>query len=263
MPVGVRSRGRSGPGRAAWIIFAGAAFAILAVTFALGALVGREWGRQTPRATAAASVQRSATSPRRSRLADVSAERTRAPQEKLTFYQTLTAPLGAAPASSKAASLPLPKPPPAATSRSSGPPAADSAARPSERATETVLPPRPAPDAQGVDRPAAIGEPRHDGKQEVSAEHLGAPRAAGEQRREASSEWTVQIGVFTTSERAERVRKELVVAGFHPRVTPAVGEDGQPRFRVRLGEFKTKEEALRTAERVRADRSLPTFVTAK
>jgi cell division protein FtsN len=261
MPVGARSRGRSGPGRAAWIIFAGAAFAILAVTFALGALVGREWGRQTPRATVAESVQRSATSPRRSGLADVSAERTRAPQEKLTFYQTLTAPLGAAPASSKAASPP--KPQPAATSRSSRPPAADGAARPSERVTETMLPPRPAPDAQEVDRPAAIGEQRRDGKQEVSAERPGAPHAAGDQRREASSEWTVQVGVFTTSERAERVRKELVVAGFHPRVTPAVGEDGQPRFRVRLGEFKTKEEALRAAERVRADRSLPTFVTAK
>ncbi|PYO55551.1 MAG: hypothetical protein DMD83_19060 [Candidatus Rokuibacteriota bacterium] len=40
-------------------------------------------------------------------------------------------------------------------------------------------------------------------------------------------------------------------------------EDGQVRYRVRVGAFRTREEAVRTAERVRADRSLPTFVTAK
>jgi cell division protein FtsN len=261
MPVGARSRGRSGPGRGAWIIFAGAAFAILAVTFALGALVGREWGRQAPRATVAESGQRSAPSPRRSGLGDVGAERTRPPQEKLTFYQTLTAPLGAAPASSKAA--PATKPQPTVTPRPSGPAVADRAVRPSERATETLLPPRAAPGAPGGDRSAAPGEQRRDGNPDVPAARPGEQQAAGEQRREAPSEWTVQVGVFTTSERAERIRKELAVAGFHPRVTPAVGEDGQPRFRVRLGEFRTKEEALRTAERVRADRSLPTFVTAK
>lgn len=238
MPVGARSRVKRGPGRATWIIFAGAACATLAGTFVLGTLVGREWGRQTPR-TVVAESGRSATSSRRSGLSDVGVERARPPQEKLTFYQTLTAPLGAPSVSGKAA--PSPRSQPTVTPRPSGPSVADRAARPSERVTATVLPPRAAPDAQGADRPVPLGEPR----------------------REASSEWTVQVGVFTTPERAERVRKELAEAGFHPRVTSAVADGGQPRFRVRLGEFKTKEEALRTADRVRADRSLPTFVTAK
>lgn len=260
MPVGARSRARSGPGRATWIIVAGAACAILAVTFVLGALVGREWGRQTPR-TVVAESGRSATSSRRSGPRDAGVERARPPQEKLTFYQTLTAPLGAPSASGKGA--PSTKPQPTVAPRPGGPPVADRAARPSERVAATVLPPRAAPDAQGTDRPAAPGEPRRDGRLDAPAERPGVQHAGVEPRREASSEWTVQVGVFTTPERAERVRKELAEAGFHPRVTPAVADGGQARFRVRLGEFKTKEEALRTAERVRADRSLPTFVTAK
>jgi len=40
-------------------------------------------------------------------------------------------------------------------------------------------------------------------------------------------------------------------------------EDGEVRYRVRVGTFRTREEAARMAERVRSDRSLPTFVTAK
>ena len=45
-------------------------------------------------------------------------------------------------------------------------------------------------------------------------------------------------------------------------VFQVISGDGQVRYRVRVSGLKTRDEALRTAERVRADRSLPTYVTA-
>jgi len=38
-------------------------------------------------------------------------------------------------------------------------------------------------------------------------------------------------------------------------------DDGQARYRVRVGSFKARVEADRVAERLRAERSLATYVT--
>ena len=68
-----------------------AAVVILALTFTLGVLVGRQWGGR-PAGTADGG-RKSAALTRRA-LSEVEAERPREMGEKLTFYQTLTAPLG-------------------------------------------------------------------------------------------------------------------------------------------------------------------------
>jgi cell division protein FtsN len=233
--LGARNRGRGGPGRLTWVALGGAALMVLGLTFALGMLVGRQWARQTPPAAVAESGRRAAAAARRSGLAAASAERAAEPQEKLTFYKTLTAPLGAVPASGKAELAP--KPQPAAKPRAAPAPTADRVSDP-----QTVR-------ADGAALPARA--PVED--------RLGA--GDGE-RPAASADWAVQVGVFKSSQQAERVRKKLTDGGFPARVTPVSGGDGQTWYKVRVGGFKTRDEALKTAERVRADRALPTFVTA-
>jgi len=95
-----RLRGRRGTGGGALVVFVTACLAVLALTFLLGVLVGRQWAH---RASAdSARVAGAPASPgarfRARRLSEREAEEP-APQiqEKLTFYQTLTAPLTAGP----------------------------------------------------------------------------------------------------------------------------------------------------------------------
>jgi len=234
--LGARNRGRGGPKGLTWVALGAATLTVLGLTFALGMLVGRQWARQTPPAAIAESGRRTAAAARRSGPGEGRAERVaEAPQEKLTFYKTLTAPLGAAP---------LPE--------------------------KTELPPKP----QTPAKPRAVPEPatwRAPDGQAVRADAPVLPTrapvedrlvAGGGDRPAAGADWAVQVGVFKSPRQADLVQKNLTDAGFPARVTRASGGDGQIWYRVRVGGFKTRDEALKTAERVRADRSLPTFVTA-
>jgi cell division protein FtsN len=218
--VNHRARARSGSGRFRWIVLGGVVLAFLGLAFALGLLVGKQSARQSPSLAADAS-HKSAAAPRRGGLGEAHAERAAARQEKLTFYQTLTAPLSPVSAPSRPDVAPKP---------------------------EVAAKPRPKPDAT-PDR----AQDRVTSRSETESSEL----------RETTQEWTVQVGVFKNAQQAERVRRELADSGFPVRLTPTTGDDGQPRYRVRVGAYRTRDEALKTAERVRADRSLPTYVTAK
>jgi cell division protein FtsN len=244
--TGARNRGKSGPGRSAWVALGGGVLVILGLTFVLGLLVGRQWARQTP-PTVAAEPARKAVPTRRSGLAEVSADRGAPPQEKLTFYQTLTAPLGPVPVSGRTEVT-------AKTSPAVSAPRANTQAAP-ERAKERV-PSRGDEPALPSRTPAGTANREGPPLNSVDA------KAAAE-GHEANPAWTVQVGVFKSAEQAERIRGELAGRGFQAEVTPMTVDDGQFRYRVRVGVFKTKDEAIRTAERVRSDRSLPTFVTAR
>jgi cell division protein FtsN len=93
-----------------------------------------------------------------------------------------------------------------------------------------------------------------------------APRATDRDAQEpqrSTTEWTVQVGVFGTAQQAAGVKKRLADGGFEAQIVPSPSDDGQVRYRVRVGAFRSKEEAVRTAERVRSDRSLPTYVTTR
>jgi len=234
-----------GPRAPQWVALGVAALIILGLTFTLGMLVGRQWARQSQPAVASEPTRKAASVPRRGGLTEVGTER--APQEKLTFYQTLTAPLGAVPPSGKGEATA--KPGVAAKARLNPEPAP-------ERTDRPTLPRGTGPEkARLTSVEAKAAEPR----QEARAESPVGPGNG----HEAKSEWTVQVGVFKSSQQAAGVKKQLAESGFEAQVTPMTIEDGQLRYRVRVGTFRTKEEAVRTAERVRADRSLPTFVTAK
>jgi cell division protein FtsN len=204
----------------------GGVIVVLVLTFALGIAVGRKWSPHRAAEPTAAEVARKPVTPvaRRSGLTDPLPERP--PQEKLTFYQTLTAPMSTAPVPAQV-SVPA-KPEPAK--------------------------PRPAADPVSSDRPVAPTSPPKPDKPAASA-----PRA-GEAR---TGDWAVQVGVFKDRGQAESVRRALAASGFDAYLIAVPAADGQTQYKVRMGSFKTREEAGRLAERVRQERSLTAFVTPK
>src|SRR5262249_4738517 len=84
------------------------------------------------------------------------------------------------------------------------------------------------------------------------------PKEAG--RQDSIGTWTVQAGVFTSLQQAVLLRKQLADKGFEAQVSPTAA-GGQVRYRVRVGAFSSKDDAVRAAERVRSDRPLTTYVT--
>jgi cell division protein FtsN len=77
---------------------------------------------------------------------------------------------------------------------------------------------------------------------------------------EPAPTWAVQVGVFKGRQQAETAHRKLVEGGLQASVTPAM-VDGETRYRVRAGSYRTRAEAERVAERVRHDRALPTYIT--
>ena len=78
-----------------------------------------------------------------------------------------------------------------------------------------------------------------------------------------TSDWAVQVGAFKDRDQAESVRKPLAAAGYDAYLTTVTADDGQMRYKVRLGSFKTRDEAARLADRIRLERSPTAFVTTK
>jgi DedD protein len=234
-----RRRAGGGPGFGQWLVLGGAVVVILGLTFALGLLVGRQLARSSlaagPPSASEAARKAGAPSPRRGGIAaETMADRTPEPTEKLTFYQTLTEPLnGGGPA------RPEPKP-----------------------VTVKVSAPSPGPAAAPVPAataPPPVSLPPAPGKAAAPASPVAKPAASPA----AASPWTVQVGAFKNRRQAEDTRQQLAAAGLEAYVASVAAQDGQPRFRVRVGTYRSREEAAAIAERIRAQRSLTAFATPK
>jgi cell division protein FtsN len=226
MPM-ARHRMKEGSSRGQWLALGGAVLVVLIFTFAVGVLVGRQ-SSGDPEPTAPAAPARAPAAPaRRSGLANPVPERP-APREKLTFYQTLTAPLGATPASTSAG----------------------------DASRTAVAKPRP-PDRPAV--PAA--GPAHPARQERSPIPAGPmprrPAAAG------PGDWSVQVGAFRDRGQAESVRKPLAASGLDAYLIAVPADGGRVHYKVRVGAFSTRQDAARMAERLRQERSIAAFVTAR
>jgi len=207
-------RGRSSNGGAFQRIgLALAAVIILTLTFTLGLLVGRQWGGR-PASDGAESPRKTQALTRRG-LAESEAERPRELQEKLTFYQTLTAPVGPIGQSSRA--------------------------RTDDKGKSPAPAPSPAPSAA----PAAA----------PSASLPAAPPAT-------AAAWTVQVGAFKSRQQADEVQKRLTEAGFPAVLSPVTLDDGQSRYRVRVGGARSRGEAELLAQQVRARLPLTALVIA-
>jgi cell division protein FtsN len=90
-----------------------------------------------------------------------------------------------------------------------------------------------------------------------------APPRVGPSMSVAAHEWTVQVGVFRDRRQAEDLRKRLADGGVHAHLVDARAEDGQARHKVRVGSFRTRDEAARVAARVASERRVPTYVTLR
>ena len=215
-----------------------AGIAVLGLTFALGVLVGRQWSRpgpsvvQAPHQEAEPAAERRAQ-PRRSALVEPAAERGREGGDRLTFYQTLTAPLGVA------------------TGAPAARPRAEAAPRPEAARAEHARPDMPA-------RPDAVARP-------AASSPAAATRPAAPAPVEPSA-WTVQVGAFKDRGPAEALQRQLAGTGLDDaRGSPAPGCDarcggpateGQPRYRVRVRQSTSRADARRVAERLRQERAL-------
>ena len=72
----------------------------------------------------------------------------------------------------------------------------------------------------------------------------------------------VQVGAFSESGAAEELAVRLRGAGFPVYVTPGTAS-GSTRWRVRVGPLATREDADRSAARLKRDEGLPTWVLSE
>ncbi len=209
------------------LAIAGCAFLLVWVlTFIFGVLVGREFaGPAGPAPKAAASAGAGGLAERGE--SPGKAERLRA-EERLTFYETLTAPTPTLPAV--------------------GPPTVEERIVPREPQTRPAVP-RP-------ERRGGAGGSGGAAKARVAA---ATPAAAGP----AEPLWTVQVSSFRSRALAEDLRKRLAARGYDAYLLAVATEEGRVRHRVRVGGFPTRTEAERVAAELRADRHPSVFVTTR
>lgn len=235
-----RFKSRIGGRQLAFLSLAGVA--LLCLAFILGIVVGRQWDRGQPQGQG----KRSALTARGS-LREPQAERTGQLQEKLTFYQTLTAPLGATPSE---ASKPAAKPstPPKPTTRLPEPPKISEAGS------------APGPMKPSDDNQSATTKTSAAGGSEARSAPPEGPAALASGARPV---WTVQVAAYRARSLAEELQRSLRAAGHDAYVTSVASDDGRVHYRVRVGSFADRSQAERAAERLKSERSLVPFVTQK
>jgi cell division protein FtsN len=221
-------------------VFSAALLMICGLAFALGVLVGRELGAGGSRGSVAAGSGGERGRPPRPAVTTS--------EERLTFYQTLTAPTQELPIVKPRTveeRLVVDEPPPAR------PPSA-----PERRAaTAAVAPPVSGRTAAGRSGAAA-------GAREAAPSPAAAsPAPAG--GVPDGQLWTVQVSSFRSRGLAEELRARLAARGLDAYLVSTSSEEGRVRYRVRVGAFTSRTEAERVAGELRTERSLNPFVTTR
>jgi len=212
--------------------------ALLSLTFVLGIAVGRQWNREPSLQGQIERGKKSVLTARGS-LREAQAERVGQLQEKLTFYQALSAPLAAAPSEG---SKPAAKPP--------APP------KPTTRLPE----PPTISEATSAD-PKSSDDHRSAASRETPAEANPLPGALAAPGPAGRPLWTVQAGAYRARGMAEELQRSLRAAGYDAYVTAVTFDSGRAHYRVRVGSFADRSQAERTAARLKAERSIVPFVT--
>jgi cell division septation protein DedD len=202
----------------------------MGLTFTLGVLVGRQWSRPASAvASADGGARKTVPLGKRGGLSGADLEPPPSVDQKLTFYQTLTAPLGRG--------------------------SADASQRPQAKA-------HPAPEPARAEPPPPPYP--YTSRRETFVEKPAAPEAeAAPAQAAAAGLWSVQVAAFKTQGQAASLHKQFREAGFDAYIAAAVASDGQTNYRVRVGTFESKADAQRMVERVRGERSLAAFVTPR
>ena len=229
-PAPARGRVKRGPGSLQWIALLTAGAVIMGLTFTLGVLVGRQWSRPASAvASADSGARKTVPLGKRGGLSGADLEPPPSVDQKLTFYRTLTAPLGRG--------------------------SADASQRPQAKA-------HPAPEPARAEPPPPPYP--YTSRGETFVEKPAAPEAeAAPAQAAAAGLWSVQVAAFKTQGQAASLHKQFREAGFDAYIAAAVASDGQTNYRVRVGTFESKADAQRMVARVRGERSLAAFVTPR
>jgi hypothetical protein len=73
--------------------------------------------------------------------------------------------------------------------------------------------------------------------------------------------YTIQVAAEPTAEAATQNVNRLVNAGYDAYSLEYTTEDNKTLYRIRIGKYATREEALKTADKITSDRGLSTWVT--
>ncbi|MFC1784262.1 SPOR domain-containing protein [Candidatus Neomarinimicrobiota bacterium] len=71
----------------------------------------------------------------------------------------------------------------------------------------------------------------------------------------------MQVAAEPTAEAAAQNVNRLVNAGYDAYSLEYTTEDNKTLYRIRIGKYATREEALKTADKITSDRGLSTWVT--
>jgi len=75
--------------------------------------------------------------------------------------------------------------------------------------------------------------------------------------------FAVQLGSFQQVERARIFSENLAAKGYQPYILNSAMPDGTMTYRVRIGRFVTREEAMSLAGRIESNEKISVFVTSK
>jgi len=78
------------------------------------------------------------------------------------------------------------------------------------------------------------------------------PVAAPTAKTPTTRQLMVQVGAYATAEAANRVKSRLEAGGNRVVVETTTNAEGLTRFRVRIGPFETREEAIEVRDRAKA-----------
>jgi DedD protein len=95
------------------------------------------------------------------------------------------------------------------------------------------------------------------------AESPPASKAPAAQPLPAGGVFTVQLGSFHEAERARVFSENLAAKGYQSYVMNIAMPDGTMTYRVRIGRFATREEAMSMAARIESTEKISVFVTSK
>jgi cell division septation protein DedD len=91
----------------------------------------------------------------------------------------------------------------------------------------------------------------------ASSSSGAANRAAPAAADDPSSSFAIQVGAFGDAKAAQGVAGRLRASGYPVQVVPPASDD---RWRVRVGPIRSRVEADETAQRLKVDENLPTWV---
>jgi DedD protein len=169
--------------------------------------------------------------------------------------------------------------PPAAPPSLPPPPGKTTAARTPDRGSAGAIsgPPHQTMDSAKASREVGQGAGAMSGPPHQTMDSAKASREAGQgagaisgpphetmdSAKDAGSPWTVQVGAYKNRRQADDARQHLSAAGLDAYVVTLAAQEGVARYRVRVGTYRTRDEAVAASERLRARHALTTFVTPK